>query len=97
MKKYCLILVLILSTGCGSFTVSPHLCKSQGLWSNEDKELNEFYVSEDYYLGWGNEEVRTKDIISKININCEQIKTLRIKIHSSFFIKRTVEIYYTLN
>jgi hypothetical protein len=81
---------------CGSITVSPHLCKTPAVWTN-DEQYNEFYLSEDYFVGIEDQEVKIKEILERKNLKCEQLKTLRLKIHTTFFVKRTVEIYYTLN
>ena len=88
-----MILMVLSLTSCGSLTITPRACKTKAIWGNSDP--NELSIKEDYYLYFDNEEVLLKDILTKNNIKCDQINTLRVKIHSSFFIKRTVEIFYT--
>jgi hypothetical protein len=96
MKNICLFSCFVLMVGCGSITVSPHLCKTQAIWTSEEQN-NELILSEDYFLGMDDQEVKIKDMLEIKNIKCDQLKTMRLKIHTTFFVKRTVEIYYTLN
>lgn len=95
MKILILILVLLLSVSCGSMSITPRGCQTQGSWGSEET-INDIKISESYYLTTDEVEVKLKDILAKHDIKCGQIKTLRIKINSSFFVKRTVEIYYTI-
>lgn len=96
MKIIFLIISMVLIASCGSIVVSPHQCKSKGVWTS-DEQYYEQSLSEDYFLGVADVEVKIKDIFARNNIKCEQLKTIRVKIHTAFFIKRTIEIFYTLN
>ena len=94
MKFLILVIVLILSASCGSMSITPRGCQTQGSWGSEES-INDIKISESYYLTTDEVEVKLKDLLAKHDVKCSQIKNLRIKIISSFFVKRTVEIYYT--
>lgn len=94
MNFLILILVLISTISCGGMSITPRGCQTQGTWGNEDS-INDIKISESYYLTTDEVEIKLKDILARHDVNCNQIKNLRIKIISSFFLKRTVEIYYT--
>lgn len=96
MKNILLGIIWGVSASCGSITVSPHQCKSAGVWAS-DEQYNEQSLSEDFFLGIADVEVKIKDILERKNIKCEQLKTIRVKIHTTLFIRRTIEIFYTLN
>lgn len=75
-------------------SITPRGCQTQGFWAPEEN-INDIKIAESYYLTTDDLEVRLKDILSKHDVSCNQIKNLRVKIISSFLFKRTVEVYYT--
>ena len=92
IKNIFFITSCLLLTSCGSLTLSPSGCPNKGLWGSEQK--NEVLITEDYYL-WGDDtDIRLHDFLDQHGVKCEQIKSLRVKITTTFFVKRTVEVYY---
>lgn len=92
LKKIILFPLLIFLASCGSFTVTPRACRTTGFWG--PKALNEQVITADYYLFTLDKEVMLRDILLEHNLQCDQIKSMRLKLTSSFLFKRTVEVYY---
>ncbi|MBC7538206.1 MAG: hypothetical protein H7281_05260 [Bacteriovorax sp.] len=97
MKRKGLILgLLFLVSSCGSLKLSPTGCRSDGVWGDKieaGKQDTELKFTEEYYLWNVDYEVRLKEFLKKRNIDCSEIKKLRVNIKSVFFVKRQLTVF----
>ena len=90
-----LFLSLLLLNSCGSISLVPRGCKTDGLWGedlsyNEHKEI---IIDKSYYVWLFDTEVKLKDILRENKIECSEVKKLRVEIKSTFFVKRDLKIF----
>lgn len=88
--------LLFLVTSCGALKLSPMGCSGDGVWgasSFEGKQDSELKFTENYYVWNVDYEVRLKDFLKKRNINCKEIKKMRVNIKSVFFVKRELTVF----
>lgn len=95
MKMLGLIFVLLL-TSCGALKLSPTGCRGDGVWGDkieEGKKDTELKFTEEYYVWNVDYEVRLKDFLKKRNIDCSEIKKIRVNFKSVFFVKRELTVF----
>jgi hypothetical protein len=88
--------LLFLVTSCGALKLSPTGCPGDGVWSAntiDGKQSAELSFTEDYYIWNMDYEVRLKDFLKKRNIDCREIKKMRVNIKSVFFVKRELTVF----
>lgn len=90
MKAF-LILVLLFVTSCGSLKLSPKGCRTQGLWG--DVGSPEVAFREVYYVWNIDHEVRLKDFLKAHQLDCSEIKKMRVEMKSVFFVRRELTIF----
>lgn len=97
MRIKCLIfIVLFIFSSCGSLKLTPKGCQGEGSWGDEvvdRKNHGWLKFSEDYYIWFADYEIALKEFLKKRNINCHEVKKLRIDIGTYFFVKRELTIY----
>ena len=83
-------------TACGSLKISPLSCKTEGVWGEKPigrMAANELALSEEYYIWNMDKEIRLKEFLKKRNIDCHDIKKMRVTIKSIFFVKRELIVF----
>lgn len=81
---------------CGSLKLSPQGCRTNGLWGKmveagiADKEIA---ISEEFYVWNVDHEVKLKDILKAHQVDCSEVKKLRVQMRSVFFVKRELSIF----
>lgn len=96
MKKYALLCSVFFLSSCGSLKLTPQGCKSPGYWGKSEEmngERTEQVFSGEYYLLTLDKEIRLRDFLKEKGISCEEVKSLRVQISSSFFIKRKLTVF----
>lgn len=84
--------LLFLVSSCGSLRLSPKGCASNGIWGDK-AFLFDLKFSEEYYVWNVDHEVRLKEFLKKRNIDCNEIKKMRVEIKSVFFVKRELSVF----
>ncbi|MDO9184181.1 MAG: hypothetical protein Q7U04_17335 [Bacteriovorax sp.] len=90
MKFLFLFLVLFLSSACGALKLNPSGCSGSGVWGSETGNV-EFV--EEYYVWNADHEVRLKEFLKQRNLDCHEIKKIRVKVTSKFFVKRELTVF----
>lgn len=93
---------------CGSLRVTPKGCKSNATYSSNPDVLRE--VSYDKLVERENEvtltkklgvitdtEIRIKDLLKENGLRCEDVKKLRVRIKTTWFFNREVELKVVKN
>jgi len=98
MKNLLILFDLFLISACGALNVTPTGCRSNGFWGN-DQELGrtspEIMLSKEYFVWNVDYEVRLKDFLKEMNMNCDEVKRIRVEIVSTFFVNRKLNVYVT--
>lgn len=102
------LLIGLFCVSCGSLRVTPKGCKTNATYSSNPEVLRE--VSYDKLVERENEvtmtkkigvitdtEVKIKDILKENGLRCEDIKKLRVRIKTTWFFSREVEIKVVKN
>jgi hypothetical protein len=88
--------MIFLIVSCASLRLTPHGCKSEGVWGampEEWKKKEELKLTEEYFVGTTDKEVKLNDILKKNKISCSEVKYIRVEIKSVFFVKRELKIF----
>lgn len=94
MKWIIFPFILIIFTSCGSLTLNPTGCRSNGVWGRTPKNSEaEIKLSEVYYVWTSDYEVRLRDFLQKEKIDCMDVKKIRIEMDSVFFVKRELKVF----
>ena len=96
MKKIFLLLALLFFSSCGSLKLSPQGCRTDGYWGEAiplGKSGREIKLSSVYYVWNVDYEVKLKQLLEEHKIDCSEIKSMRIEISSSYFIKRELTVF----
>jgi hypothetical protein len=82
---------LFLMTSCGALIVNPKGCRDIGVWAGPGENEEKFT---EQYLVWNVDlEVQLKEFLKKRNINCSEIKKMRVDFKSVFFVKRELTVF----
>lgn len=94
MRRSLFLLSLLCLTSCGSLRLSPQGCRSPGFWGKapEKSEELEQEFSEEYTVFLLDKEVRLRDFLKEKGVACEDVKSLRVRMGSTFFVKRKLSI-----
>lgn len=87
---------LMTMVSCGSLKLSPQGCRSIGLWGDrgeDGKRRSEFSFSQNYYVWNVDREIKLKDFLKEREIDCSEIKKIRVQIRSVFFVKRELTVF----
>jgi hypothetical protein len=90
MRVIVLGFLLILSS-CGVLVVNPKGCRDIGFWAGPGE--NEEKFTEQYFVWNQDHEVQLKEFFKKRNINCSEIKKMRVDFKSVFFVKRELTVF----
>ena len=96
MKNLFLITTLFLIFSCGSLKLLPQGCHTEGIWGqksavNSSEQLLSF--TKEYYVWNVDEEVRLKDFLKEMKVNCDEVKEMHVEIKSIFFVRRELTVY----
>ena len=93
MKVWILFLILLL-TSCGSLTIGPRGCKTDGVWGEDlgFSEHKEVVINKSYLVFLFDTELKLKDLLNEEKIACSDVKKMRVEIASTFFVKRDLKI-----
>jgi len=81
-------------SSCGSLRITPQDCHTSGVWG--DKIVNEVKISDNFFV-WNNDlEIQLKDLLKLKDIDCTNVKKLRLEVKSFFLINKEVSIYVQL-
>lgn len=99
MKRPVLLVILglvMVVSSCGSLKLTPQGCKSPGYWGKKDEAAGhsgEQVFSREYYLLTLDKEIRLRDFLKENGVSCEEVRSLRVQLSSSFFIKRKLSVF----
>ena len=88
------LLLLFFVSSCGSLSLVPRGCKTDGIWG-EDLGYNDFkevIINKSYYVWFFDLELKLKDILKEQKIECSSVKKLRVEMRNTFFVKRDLKI-----
>lgn len=93
-----LIFTLLLScvSSCGSLRLLPQGCQTNGVWGQkieEGKAGSEIALTQTYYVWNMDQEVKLKKFLKEKNIECSEVKEMRVEIKSTFFVKRELIVF----
>ena len=83
-------------SSCGSLRLLPQSCHSNGIWGQkieEGKAGTEIALSETYYVWNMDQEVKLKEFFKEKNIECHDVKEMRVEIKTTFFVKRELTVF----
>lgn len=100
MKALYALSILLCLASCGSLKLSPQGCKSPGFWggvpSNTEEvsklRLQEFEFAEEYYVLALDKEIRLRDFLKEKGVKCADVKKIRVRMSSAFFLKRKLNV-----
>lgn len=98
IKNALLCFFLLAFASCGSLRVLPNGCRTDGTWGDHPIEAHggsEIQIHESYFIFFDDHEVKLKDLVKEAYLECNEIKKIRVEMHSSLFIKRELNIYIT--
>jgi hypothetical protein len=92
-----LIFVCLTLASCGTLRVTPQNCKTNnGLWGDSKRDYiqaSEFKFSKTYMIYLTNVDIRLRDFLKEFNVKCTDVKKLRMDVKTTFFVKRTLDVY----
>lgn len=97
--KVCSLLSLFFLVGlvsCGSLKIAPQGCRSTGVWGTmvaEGKTTEELVLTESFFVWNLDHQVRLVDFLKEHKIECRDVKSLRVQVKSSFFVKRDLTVF----
>ena len=81
-------------SSCGTLRITPQDCRTAGVWG--DSLVDEVKITDNFFV-WNNDvEIRLKDLLKLKDIDCTNVKKLRLEVRSLFLINKEVSIYVQL-
>ena len=83
---------------CGSLRIIPNGCHTEGIWGAKPIEAHagsEIQVHEGYFIFFDDHEVKLKDLVKEVFLECKEIQKIRVEVESVFFIRRELNIFIT--
>lgn len=103
MKSGLTIILLLVFSGCASIRVVPKGCKTDAVFApnpeasrevtyDEIENMKQEITAAKSFTVFSDVDVRIKDLLAKAGVKCDEVKMLRVKISTTWFVFREVQI-----
>lgn len=95
MKKSLCLMSLVLLASCGSLRIIPKNCKTTAVWGtsavNSKESVIDIKAKETFYV-FSDLDLKLGDLLEENGIRCEEVKSVRVVVSTSWFFMRDVSL-----
>ena len=95
MKMLILISTMFLVSSCGALRISPKSCRTEAVWGSSELAAKENPIeikAKETYYAFTDVDLKLRDLLAENGIKCEEVKSVRVVISTSWLFMRDVSL-----